>query len=543
MKEPISGATSGSATETPHPRHARMANTLKLFAAVLVMGVLLSGFIVLFTSRHPAARHPGASGSGQSVATSPATDSFGWANVQTVAIANATLYASDGFHYLYAIQMSNGAEKHYYFDRIGSPLVDHDILYMVVEEGANSYLKAWRLSDSQLSPLWSYQMICCARNTFAVANGAVYVFSGGGIGSISALRVSDGTLLWNYPTNGPIGASLTVANGTLYAGMDGRGGIYAFHANTGKLIWKYQQGGGVMAAPTVVNGIVYAGSTDRMVYALNGNTGSLLWRYTTDYAIMTRPVVSDGVVYVGTGDNSVFALRATNGSLLWHQRIDKLLYPLPNDPNRFDGVFVGLVNNGTAYIGSEDGYMCALRASDGSLLWHRQMDGLVVSPFAIENNVVYVSSQDDYTNKSAIYALQASDGSQRWRAATGLLTPNPSSSPTSTGMIPITKTGIPAFTLADVEQYFKEHPVLTTAGKPGTIVKIAFMTSKQASILMKGESVGLPDDALVCYVELHGPFLLNGISVPPGATIPVVQNIQYVIDAQTGSELVFGSVG
>jgi hypothetical protein len=93
-----------------------------------------------------------------------------------------------------------------------------------------------------------------------------------------------------------------------------------------------------------------------------------------------------------------------------------------------------------------------------------------------------------------------------------------------------------------VEQYFKEHPVLTTAGKTGTIVKIAFMTSKQASILMKGESAGLPDDALVCYVELHGPFLLTGISVPPSGKIPVVQNIQYVIDAQTGSELVFGSV-
>jgi hypothetical protein len=110
-------------------------------------------------------------------------------------------------------------------------------------------------------------------------------------------------------------------------------------------------------------------------------------------------------------------------------------------------------------------------------------------------------------------------------------------------MIPITKTGIPAFTLADVERYFQANPILTMVGKPGTIVKLAFMTSQQASVLMDGETTGLPDDALVCYVEFHGPFVLNNIPTPPGAKIPVVQNVQIVIDAQTGNELVFGSMG
>ncbi len=546
MDETISGATGASSPEPSHPRRARLANALKLISAVLVVGVILGGYILLFASRRSDARHTSASGSGHPQPPSGPPDSFGWARVQTIAIAQGTLYTSDGFHYLYAIQMSDGAAKHSYFDRIGfSPLIDHGVLYMAVEQESNSYMKAWRLGDGQLTPLWSYQMICCARSTFAVANGMVYVFAGGGIGSISALRASDGRLMWNYATNGPSGASLTVANGILYAGMDGdiRGGVYAFQASTGKLVWKSQDTGGTMAAPLVVHGIAYVASTNRSVYALNATTGALLWRYTTDYAMMAAPVVSNGVVYVGTGANSVYALRASNGSLVWHQRIDKLLYPLPNDPNGLNGVFVGVVDYGTVYAGSEDGYMAALRASDGALLWHRQMDGQVVSPFAVQNNVVYVSAQDGYTNKSAIYALQAGDGGQLWRTPTGLLTPNPSSAPTQTGMIPITRTGIPAFTLADVTQYFKEHPFLTTAGKPGTIVKLAFMTSAQASVLMKGESVGLPDDALVCYVELHGPFLLNGISVPQGAKIPTVQNVYYVIDAQTGRELVFGSMG
>jgi outer membrane protein assembly factor BamB len=546
MKETIPDVTGESSQEPPQPRHAKLANTFMVVASVLVVIVIAGGFLALFVNRHSITNthHSTTGASGKTVTAPPTTDSFGWATVQTVAVVGRTLYVSDGFHNLYAIQMSSGASKHYYFSSIGStPVIVQNVLYIAVEQKGNDYMQAWRLSDGSLTEIWSYQMMCCARGTFAVANGIVYVFMGGGIGSIVALHASNGTRLWSFATNGPLSASLTVANGILYAGMANtqRDGLYAINAENGKLLWKSSQVGSMMAAPTVVNGVVYAGSTDRVVSALHGKTGALLWQYTTDYAIIAPVVVSNGVVYAGTGNNSVFALRAKNGSLLWHQRIDKLLYPLPNVPNRNEGVFVGAVNGDTVYVGSEDSYMAALRVGNGSLFWQKRMDGLVVSPFAVENGTVYVSSQDDYTNKSAIYALQASDGSQIWRTPIGLLTPNPSSSPaTQIGMIPITKTGIPAFTLADVERYFEKHPMLTTAGKPGTIVKLAFMTSKQASILMKGESTGLPDDALVCYVELHGPFQVN-ISVPRGAKEPPsVQNVHFVIDAQTGAELVFG---
>jgi hypothetical protein len=109
-------------------------------------------------------------------------------------------------------------------------------------------------------------------------------------------------------------------------------------------------------------------------------------------------------------------------------------------------------------------------------------------------------------------------------------------------MIPLTRSGTPAFTVADVKQYFKAHPMLTTAGKPGTLVKVAFMASKQASTLTNGESVGIPDDAMVCFVELHGPFVLNNVSMPMGAKAPTGQNVYYVIDAQTGNQLEFGTM-
>ncbi|HEX4205454.1 MAG TPA: PQQ-binding-like beta-propeller repeat protein, partial [Ktedonobacteraceae bacterium] len=497
MKETPPEYSDDPAPEPAHPRCTLRAFALKLGIPILIICVVLGGFFVLITHRQPAAH--GLTGGSRHANATPSSvppttpDSVNYAGIQKVDIVQSTLYETDDAHYLYAMNMRNGATTRYHFDRMAPSFsMDHTTFYVILDNNVvagkmGSDVQAWHLGAGAPSLLWSHhQQDCCTPGAIAVANGVVYTFAGGGIGAISALRASNGTLLWNYPTNGPAGMFLTVANGVLYAGMDGsRSGVSALNATTGKLLWNFQQFGQVLSAPVVVNGIVYSGASDRTLSAFNGGTGALLWRYVVDYAIITPPVVSNGVIYVGTADNSVFALRANNGSLLWHQRVDKLFSPFPNVPGRFFGVFVGAVNNGMVYVGSEDGYMCALRASDGSLLWHRQFAGLVISPFAIANNLIYISSQGTNGGQSPIYALQASDGSLVWRAPANVPAPTTSSAqtkiPRGNGMIPLTRSGTPAFTVADVKQYFKTHPILTTAGKPGTLVKVAFMASKQAS--------------------------------------------------------------
>jgi hypothetical protein len=82
----------------------------------------------------------------------------------------------------------------------------------------------------------------------------------------------------------------------------------------------------------------------------------------------------------------------------------------------------------------------------------------------------------------------------------------------------------------------------TVSGAPPTILKILFVSSKQASDLMHGESTGLPDGALACYVELRGPFNPVMMSVPPGTRIqqkPVEIGVE-VFDAETGNLLEWG---
>ncbi|HLW00185.1 MAG TPA: hypothetical protein VKT82_16070 [Ktedonobacterales bacterium] len=100
----------------------------------------------------------------------------------------------------------------------------------------------------------------------------------------------------------------------------------------------------------------------------------------------------------------------------------------------------------------------------------------------------------------------------------------------------------PAFTQADVTTYFQKHGFLPLA--PGAhlqILSIQFVSAKQASDLMAGESVGRPDNYLVCFVKVKGPFLTSTLHVPPGANLPPTAEYGHdVFDAHTGNELVWG---
>ena len=58
--------------------------------------------------------------------------------------------------------------------------------------------------------------------------------------------------------------------------------------------------------------------------------------------------------------------------------------------------------NGVVYVGSYDGYVYALNASNGTLLWRYLTGNGVYSSPVVVNGVVYVGSLDDY-----VYALTA----------------------------------------------------------------------------------------------------------------------------------------
>jgi len=118
--------------------------------------------------------------------------------------------------------------------------------------------------------------------------------------------------------------------------------------------------------------------------------------------------------------------------------------------------------------------------------------------------------------------------------------------PAITPHINLNNSNLPTFTTSDVTQYILQHgspagPLVK--GAHITFEKIVFVTSLDASQLMKGESTGLPNNALVCYVLIHGPFQATGMHLNPVVgpkSAPVVPLTDIVLDARTGNLLVWG---
>ncbi|MGZ6308878.1 MAG: hypothetical protein ACXWP6_20685, partial [Ktedonobacterales bacterium] len=82
------------------------------------------------------------------------------------------------------------------------------------------------------------------------------------------------------------------------------------------------------------------------------------------------------------------------------------------------------------------------------------------------------------------------------------------------------------------------HPAannrMTPIGTP-KLTKVLFITSAEASKRLGNEWIGLPDDALVCFVELYGSFR---VYPPMGPVSEHTGTTHQIFDAHTGNLLV-----
>lgn len=163
--------------------------------------------------------------------------------------------------------------------------------------------------------------------------------------------------------------------------------INVHNAHTLGLAWQYdampRRGGvprGLEATPVVVDGVLYTSLAWSDVVALDAATGRQLWRYDpkVNGAVDRRAccdVVNRGVavwngrVYVGTTNGYLVALDARNGHVLW--RVNTLInrahfYTITGAPQVAGHVVV--IGNGGAEFGVR-GYVSAYDLKTGALRW------------------------------------------------------------------------------------------------------------------------------------------------------------------------------
>ncbi|MHB1222647.1 MAG: PQQ-dependent dehydrogenase, methanol/ethanol family [Gemmatimonadaceae bacterium] len=139
------------------------------------------------------------------------------------------------------------------------------------------------------------------------------------------------------------------------------------------------------------------------------------------YAFEAAPIVVDGVMFVSGYDGYVWALDAATGKMLWQYR-----HAVPLDvPLCCGNVNRGVaVAGGKVYYASPNAHLVALDATNGRPLWTqvfadvRAGESATMAPLVVKNIVIAGSSGAEYGVRGHLDAFDAETGRRLWRRYT-----------------------------------------------------------------------------------------------------------------------------
>jgi outer membrane protein assembly factor BamB len=190
------------------------------------------------------------------------------------------------------------------------------------------------------------------------------------------------------------------------------GEVIALSATDGQEVWRVDVGSEVLAPPVGGSNLVFVQTIDGRLLALERADGRLRWSFDNQVPVLTlrgtgTPVFDDGIVYAGFANGMLAAVRAENGEPVWQHRI-----MLPEGRSELERMVdvdsTPLLSGGIIYAVAFQGRLKALRASDGSLLWEREMSSHL--DLADGYDQVYVINADD-----EIIAFDQRTAEEVWR--------------------------------------------------------------------------------------------------------------------------------
>jgi len=184
----------------------------------------------------------------------------------------------------------------------------------------------------------------------AARDGRVYAIGAGTGGTVYGVRESDGVVEWTRAL--PTGGGAPAVDGTSAYVSLVCGHAYAFNRDTGATRWEHHGDctGGGDVTPAVHAGRVYPLGDNDAIYS--AGSGAVIG--SADF--QGAPAFADGTAYVPWA-SGLLAVDAGTWAGHWASRAGGLEAEAP------------LVSAGHVYAGSEDGFVLALRRSDGVADW------------------------------------------------------------------------------------------------------------------------------------------------------------------------------
>ncbi|MFB7596424.1 PQQ-binding-like beta-propeller repeat protein [Streptomyces sp. NPDC056160] len=283
----------------------------------------------------------------------------------------------------------------------GTPAVAGDLVYVTSFEVHALDVATGRRRFKTRDVAWS----------MAVADGRVHASDGP---TLFALDARDGADLWRQQTDAWV-YSIKAERGTVVTGTRG-GGVQAREAAGGQKLWEItgcqSDFESPEAGPALHDGTVYVWQ-DARLRALEARTGDERWSYPIGDAASCGGVpvritaAPDGYVYVSAGTR-VLALDVASGHVRWHFEAPAVfLSPPAFAPGP-------AVTGGGVYLADYLGTVYALDATDGRDRWRIATEARsCVDPVLVAAGHVHVGSG------KGLYTLDAVTGTPKWRFQSG----------------------------------------------------------------------------------------------------------------------------
>jgi len=248
--------------------------------------------------------------------------------------------------------------------------------------------------------LWSRGLDGLIEFPAVVSDGRAYI--GNAQGTVFALNMIDGRVVWRHPTpHGKMAASPAVWGDRIVVhGMDGR--VRVLSRSDGRLLESFDVGAPIESSPIVREGIDYFGSWDGTVEALDLRHRRVLWRFPSGCKITSSAALAGSTLYIGDYCGCLLALSRTTGRLRWAGAVNGRIYGTP------------AVAGGRVFVGSSDGGSMNAFTTSGHALWRRYFGSYVYSSPAVWGGRIFFG-----TYAGVFYALNAATGGTSWSVGTG----------------------------------------------------------------------------------------------------------------------------
>lgn len=313
---------------------------------------------------------------------------------------------------VYALTRDDGSER--WVNTVGSvdggPVIGDDMVFV----GSLQTVHAMATADGEQQ--WSYDVEFEYTNQIKdpwLWNGTVLVPAGK---ELYALSAADGTEEWTFVGDADLWIVPRPANGLIVVGS-GTAQLHGISIEDGTERWTYEGEALDKHGGTVADATAYVGSRNGHLVALDISDGTERWTFSTQKAVRGHPAIHGGRVFAATTGKRVHAISTESGSELWRwdQPPGNPITPL------FTTWPATMAMGQTAYV-AHAGRLFALNAGDGSEVWRAKTE-LTSMQLQRSGETIYVSgggiSQSSgegasATSYGAVGAYDRRDGSERW---------------------------------------------------------------------------------------------------------------------------------